>query len=813
MEALPKSLEILKILSSCNEKHTRVRRSAAFATNVIALFREYMQSRITTNNRIDEELSNQINSLLHDIEKSAVQVHRISGLSNIAFWLSGACGSFGKVNRVLAKMDDETSDLNTLLEFVKINLISNSNELLYRYSGVYDVSNTTTCKDFWFMLFGSKFSVPLEVFKDGLIALTDCDSIVAKYIACRLSEQGMMHIDTFVDKTKDPQYFDVKAWVIEQQTSGLARTVLIPGHVRKINMMRVIGKTIITCSADHTLKVFDPRDNGQLVLRTVLVGHEQDVNSFIGFKRGIISTSNDKSIRYWDVNIGDLLHTYYVDKVITKCRWLEKDAKLACVVPETSYAIMVYDICNKCFTAKFAIDGVSVRGIEVDGETVYACVENRITRHTMQGKRIQSLECKQGNTRMFLKSRDDVIVSSSTGVDIYDADDFTHKSEVIFFESRANIFVIDMFCDINTLYILWNFGHYQKTCHFTILNIATTDFEHRSLNITDSTYYTHILKYGDHIYCSNRSGQIVWLDVDREDILGCTESDQFKLGLDYNNVNLATSQGEILVTNNGKATKYNMATESQHEIILPYSSVGCVFHISNYVIASTSTVYWYDMSLNCINTYKSNWTIEKVISCNQDLLLLYTSTSRMSFDNDFYRSKYIAIWDCEIEEFRTLENVQVNHILVADDKYIYASILDAIAAFDMSRFCVTSTYVHGQTLAISGCKLGERMFTLHSHAKVIIWLWSFVDMVKFKTCDIAKDVISIREFNKHILGLSTSGSVYVYDEDMKLQRCIVTHAARSISSTPGANDEQIDVMVVTDQKGVIKVLAELYSNI
>lgn len=811
MDVVSKAVDLISVLSRCEEKHNEIFRVARFSITAVSLLREYMESRVTTNNPLNDALKSEILVLLLKMGTEAQKILNFSKLSKAMFWASGLLGGFGSVNRSLSKMKDYTNDLSSYMDFVKMNVLANNNDLLYRFSGVYDLSVITNCREFWFMMFGTKQTVPLEVFKDCLISLTKCDSDVALHISCVLADNGHVFIDTFRDSVPENIAFDINQWVVEQQTIGWARTVFIPAHVSKLTCLCVISNTIVTASADCTLKLFDiGENNGRLNLRSVLIGHESSINCCVPFKKGVLSLSQDNTFRHWDLNMGECKHIYKVDHVVTLCSWHTKDEILVCIAPSTGYSLMFYDFKHCCFKNKVNVNTNSIRGMCLAGsDSLWISCAKHLSLYSYNGRLINRI---QSINKRFVKHLNMLIFSTQNGIEARDSVSGAIIHQIDF----PNSFSVLDICIENDCVLI--FGTRKQTSSLMIVSPKDWVIHQFEFYLSEEdSVCTHAVKRGDIVYFATKQGNLYWYNMKGGGVCaGHTCNDQVKVGLGHTNVSIATSPGSILISNHGKVTKWSVEySKICMNTTLPFAVVDCVFHNGNYVICSATSVYWFETdTLNCVFEYRTNWCLQKIISYERDLFLVYNDCKSLDSRSSLswtFMEKNIAIWNDEESLFTTLDGIKFNNVLFSDEKNLYVSHINHILSLDRKTYRVVSKHEHQHIIAISGCKLGEFIYTLHSDDVVIIWRWSFSDLLQIKTCSINENIINLHDFNKHIIGLSTDGVIYVYNERMHLKKCILTHASRAIWGTPMDRRDDIDILVVNDEQGVIKVLAELYS--
>ena len=73
----------------------------------------------------------------------------------------------------------------------------------------------------------------------------------------------------------------------------------LKGHSKEVRDIVVAGDKIITCSADHTAKIWDIAKG---VCKKSLIGHSDEITHLAVANRNVVTVSNDETIKIWDSN-------------------------------------------------------------------------------------------------------------------------------------------------------------------------------------------------------------------------------------------------------------------------------------------------------------------------------------------------------------------------------------------------------------------------------------------------------------------------------------------------------------------------------
>ncbi|MBN3492186.1 WD40 repeat domain-containing protein [Vibrio neptunius] len=171
-------------------------------------------------------------------------------------------------------------------------------------------------------------------FKDKFIATAGYDNRVILWNALDNTPINQVNHDHLANQCSfsgDGQYlvssssdYSARIW----QLPDLRLKTVLYGHTDDVEMSQFSpdSRLVATCSRDHTIRVFDL--NGET--RQVMRGHEADVISVSWSACGtsLISSSDDGTIRTWDVDSGQQLACIDLGGVETDTIALSRDGKI-----------------------------------------------------------------------------------------------------------------------------------------------------------------------------------------------------------------------------------------------------------------------------------------------------------------------------------------------------------------------------------------------------------------------------------------------------------------------------------------------------
>jgi WD40 repeat protein len=655
---------------------------------------------------------------------------------------------------------------------------------------------------FWSTMLKNSPDVSTNAFSSCLQVTTSCSPLICYHIACVLSEEGRVHKRSFVEICDGARPFSIKEWVRNQQVSGNARTVVLPAHVKRITRILSHGDCLVTSSLDCTLKAFETNDDG-LVLKTVMVGHEDRVNDFAITGAGEIwSCSDDGTLKCWSLDSSFALATV---RVVDKAKMMaaaDERNTVACAVDNPAYPVVLLNTASRSIVRRMMLSVPRVFAIACRGTQVYVSDGKHV--YLLRDKKAASKQPSSANVRrLCYAERCGLVHDTTTGISI------AGVAVDLIAEPNAAFRVHKIHAASATVYVLWDSGapHSNLTRHSLDTGLTT----HHQLVFAPGSFCVDVAIVGRYAYCATVLGNIYWYDLELSQTVpyGHTSNDQVLVGLGYTHAHVAASEHGILLANNKELRLWDNGTGKYKDLVLDYVAAGCAYFEDNFVVISKDTCYWYDSDLALVDAFKTDWALEKVVASGASVLVLYSHVlTSESFYEDVVPTKKLAYWSTS--SFETVPTITPQSVLFSTQNEIYISEIGTVAVLDGRTFRVTSSVdfsEHADGAAVSGCVLGDKVYTLHSRSKVLVWTRGFCDMAVVDTVTVRDGVTDIKEFNRHVLGFSTAGTVYVHDAAMRLLKIIVTHVPGKISGTHYRNNEEV---VVCDKQGVIKILAELF---
>ena len=657
---------------------------------------------------------------------------------------------------------------------------------------------------FWATMLKNSSDVSTNAFSSCLQVATACSPLICYHIACVMSEAGRVRRSSFVEVGDGGgKPFDINEWVRYQQVAGNARTVVIPAHVKRITRILAHGDRIVTSSLDCTLKAFDV-DDGGLVLKTVMVGHEDRVNDFAITGAGEIwSCSDDGTLKGWSVDSSFAFATVRLADKAKLMAAADDTHTVACAVDNPAYPVVFLNAASRSVVRRLMLRAPRVFAIACRG-TGGVYVSDRENVYLLRDKNKAAKEPSSANARrLCYTDRCGLVHDTSTGISVAGA------AVPLIAEPNAAFRVHAIRAAGSSVYVLWDDGmpHFNLTRYFTETGKTTN----RELVLKPGSLCVDAAIVGNYAYCATALGNIYWYDlgVETSKPYGHTHNDQVLVGLGYTHVHVAASEHGILLANNKELRLWIHGTGKYKDLALDYVAAGCAYFEDAFVVISQEACYWYDSDLALVDACETEWALEKVVASGASLLVLYAARKRSeSFYEDVSPSKRLARWSAA--GFATVPSIAPENVLFSTGDLVYVSERQNVTVLDGPTFRVTFSVdysEHARGAATSGCALGDKIYTLHACGKVLVWTLGFADMTVVDTAAVAAGVTDITNFNRHVLGFSTVGNVYVYDAAMRLAKIIVTHVPGKMTGTHYRNDEEV---VVCDNQGVIKILAELY---
>eukprot|EP00873_Tetraselmis_striata_P026965 jgi/Tetstr1/447229/TSEL_034666.t1 len=814
METVVVAADVFRILSDLHGTHIKVREKVKSLKNLIEVFLEFMHCRINTHNMVSAGLSEKIHANLRDMREE-IRRYDLESASCFGklYCMSGLGGTFFGSRRFLDRLTSYEQDMTQFLTFVKIDLTTNTNDAIFNSNGLYREQDETP-KLFWHARFPDKSEVPTDTFCQALQGRARCSFSVGNHIASTLSTDGVVYATTFFGGFDDSEgLVNMKKWVEDRQMFGESRTVLIPAHVNYITKMEVHGDNVVTASKDCTLKVFSINDT-TIILKCVMVGHEGSVKDFFVRDDTIFSGSIDGSIRAWEMEEGAQMRCFQVGVPVYSVSPLsDRPSVLVFSTRDRAYPIIFYDMDVGRAVKKIRLDVRNITNFVVRESLIYISDSSHVRVLDMSGGAVSKHVCQKPVVCMHVSSVG-IVFDTGQGVCIL-KDENAREEQINLIESPSPLFRVYAIKEFaGSLFVLWTYGNDPTQTRITNVDLDDMSFDTHVINPRSDAYMTNLTFYGNRVYFSTLTGNLCWYDLNnlKNDICdGYTFNDQIVMGLGFEGVRVATCPNGIIVSNKNELRLWNNETGAITSVRLPFAAVDCVYSDGNVHVFNGTTLYVYDMDLNLVDTYNCGWQIEKVLISNGKVMVLYSEASRVS--QEFYRefsTKNIARF--ENGQFTTIPGLCPNTVLFSTKHNVFLSDSNHITVIDANTLALrfkTDFYSHATGIAISGCILEDRCYTLHFCNKVLVWTKGFMELNLVYKYDVHESIVDIKDFSGHIIGFSTLGTIYVYDGNMNLQKCIVSHQARLIY---GASYNDNKEVVVSDTTGVLKVLAELFSQ-
>jgi WD40 repeat protein len=807
MDVLSVCGKVLGTLNRLAETYDDVGRKASSLSGSLVLVTEFVKLRIGSSNPLDSQLSHDITGMLIRLDETLRKIERKRStvLSRACFFASGVLGlSTIGMNKALRDLQDIECDMNDKLNILKMDMMSNNNAILSMMAGVH-YDNPDSPKIFWYRSFRDKEWVSTEQFAEALMRTHGCAREVSQYMSSTLSEQGVVHLERFLSAV--PPDGDVTSWVRNDHPNTLARTVHIPGHVGRITSIATVGNMLITASVDCTLKVFDQGDT--LVLKHVMIGHEQRINDFCTFDgvSALVSVSDDSTLRVWNLETGEQRTRVILKDVPHRVRCVDGETVLYLNL-DTVFPFVLVNACTGRVVRRYRFDKRAPLGIDVSSTTVFVNTPDGIYTLSLEtGEWIHHVDVPQHSTSiMFLASHEtqQIVCGTKTGICVYDRTSSRWKATDICSAARVSkIYQARISGDV--MYVLWVDGTEAKVNHLAVVSLATGACS--SSSVISCMYSNHCVDFVvglTHTYFATNKGNIVWYknSANAHLFVGHTINDQVTCCQDAKHVCMATCDRGVVICNDRELRVWNETTNTVSERVMDCDAKCCVYCCDEIVVAeSSSALCFYDTSLNVLRRSRLPWIVDNMSVVNNKLVIMKPMSGRFSEDTRHQiQSKELYVFDTKL---RRVDHLSVFGVLFSTSELVFLSTIDGLSVCSADTLEVKRhiRYDVDGDVAVSGCECEGRYYTLH-RSRVNVWTAEFELEQKVA---VNESVSDIRNFKSHIIGLSTVGSVFVYDKDMVFTKCIVTHGGSKIYGTSHQDTE----VVVSDKRGVFNVLKRL----
>ena len=689
-------------------------------------------------------------------------------------------------------LDSHEEDLNTLLSFIKVNLLSENNDLLLSTISVIDKNETP--EKFWRNMFPTQSTVPVSVFANAIRLRTSCDESLALHISGTIGSDGLVHAGDFFSKFDDlSSYFDISMWVRELQNSSPSRTVSIPAHVRKIHKLLVHDTYIISCSKDYTIKIFEFRD--VLILRNILVGHENDVTDFCVKDCTIFSGSIDETIREWDLLTGVIKGIYAVKEPIHMvCSLLVPDTILY-VSNIQAYPIVIYDMKKKLKVRRIYNPTMFIYGVVTMNKSIVIVNNRNIRQVAVTGEEINFSNFEPTN-KSVCAFGDCLLTGYTQGIKL--SSFHTQKTVQLVDKGSCSIKNISIH-DRTDIFVLWET---DKVSYISrIDSVDLLEIKRIKINLGKEILSTMTIQ-NDTAFVATNSGNIAWVNVNTGEMLGSTLNRNMTLGLGFTKVRVVTCELGILVCDKNVMNLWRRDHRAIIESKIDYNILDATFQWGKFHVLCQDNILECDPDLQVTRIFKPENKVHRLLTCRDKILFLSSDDNTSNWNLSICsENKEINVLS-EIS-FTTVVTSTTNHVILSDTENI--TIIDAQTFSFVYKKKFQQYTKHS---IVSGCIFqNDTIYTLHSNSEILVWDFSTQELYYIKKLYIDPNVVELAEFSGFILGFTLIGSINVYDDNLNILKRIVSHKAREIRGISDANNTK--EVILSDQTGVIQVLAEI----
>lgn len=824
-EILDLAVSVLSAVDSIHSTHveyTGMKQSLATTISMLTNFVAVNASREedVLNSKNQKMLIESLNRIREEIELLFPADAPSPGCVRAFF--RGFGGSFCGVKKDLTTLRNFEGDLNQIVNFLRLEITAKNNEILARYTGLYNAESETP-RQHWYRMFKDSADVSTDEFCKTLRSISKCDGKALSYIAATMSTNGKVTSDGFVGKFSDPKEpVNIFDWLREAVLRSEARTVNIPGHVQAITEMKLVGcNSIATASVDCTIKIFDIY-GPTLILKLVLTGHEKPVRSFAFCEKTkkIVSVSEDKTVRVWNAVTGDQQSVASMEDVATHVVEVKSEASVvvyAC--SEAVYQVTFYDYLEKVVINIIRISVSVIRYLDCTSEgRVVLCDSDTIYTMDSKGESIASVN-KSGNCCAV--RGETVMCSTNKGIAIFDARTLAGVDTVDIIDAdndHFNVRKIRVYGD--KIYVVWTLGRFKTGVTVsTVCLISGAKCDYQSNHIFSCS---RCVVHGDTIYVAKGDNNVCWYKLcdDALHAVGSTANDQMVLGACVSGVKIiVTGCDNLLSVNKNQLNSYNYNNpESCTKLTFPFAILDCVAVGDENVMIDGSSVYWYDKlyPLRLLHSVNTAWTLRKLSVAGKHAILLYgddsddwgmDATIRRSFSRTLISSQLAVLKGHDVEKL----SLKANRVLMTICDAVFLARDECIVVIGASsqeyRFAIANpAFVDGSPM--SSCAISSEAFcVLYSCHTVVTWALCACDATHVSHRRVDASITDIYEYDGHIVALSTIGTVFVFDYNVGFVRCVVTHQAKKIFGAPYGSD-----FVVSDRDGVARIITGLVSK-
>lgn len=743
--------------------------------------------------------------------------------------VSGLGGSFFGVNKDIARLRDLEGDLAQILQFMRLELMANNNEILARYTGLHTAApGQESPRQYWYKVFKDAMSVSTESFGSALRSSSKCDSKSAAYIATTLSCDGRVSLDSFVERFDNPSdYFDVADWTRKQISQSDARTVHTPGHLKAITDMKMVGDHLIaTSSMDCTIKVFEV-SGPTVILKFVLVGHERAVRSFVFTQKTdkIVSISDDKTIRIWDASTGKASGSIATEDNSTHIAECPSERSVViCASSNSAYPITLYDYLDRMVVRKLRLTVSAITALHCTSGGAMIFTDLGVVYHSDSRCSSVTEMSSATHTVCFAAQGDRVAFSTKRGVALAHESGGRFSSTIrldVISGDAEDFRVRKLSLCGDKLYVVWTMMKHEPHRNLTMVCLKTFTKQHYKQVFVKGSC-THMLVFNDTMYCATQEGNMFMYSVGSLDGVKCvgyTLNRQELLGLGMSSVRLSAFENGIIAVDRSSVRVYELGDKLGIDYRFPFSIIDFVTQGDTRVLVDGSAVYWYDKHFKLTHRFQTRWNLRKLSIAGEHVVLLYDEDERTSgswkldstVGRSFSRSitsgsRLAVLRDFEIHPLpitATSVLMSLRDVIVIakyDDLYLLNNKLE-----QRNTVC-RPDFVDGSLLA--GCAIADAVYCLYTCHTVVVWTLSEeCDMQAVYHMKIDPSISDIQHFKTRIIGFSSVGTIFVFDDRVNLLQCIVSHPARQMYGTRSQ-----DGIFACDRDGVAAFISEFASK-
>lgn len=311
---LETSGSIFATLRDLKSVQTNMFHSLGGLTGALGIMMDFIEKRIKDEDIIEPILIEQLEGTLQNIDKKLKHIKnfhkkRCLGIPYGKMWIFGGiyCGLGGK--RILSQLKRLEADLAGDLQMLDLQIQSTQAKTLSDIAGGNFLKHfkSSNARKFWASNFSGEPRVRVEEFVRSLKYEVDVSiRNVCRFATTKISLNDYVDAIKFAEAVGETE--SVTDWVLSCKDFA---TILVNSHSDRINCMTTHRGHVITGSSDNTVKIFHIQGNKSPLIKNILIGHTQPIND-ISCQDSIIATSSDdKSVKIWNMMDGTTIATLY----------------------------------------------------------------------------------------------------------------------------------------------------------------------------------------------------------------------------------------------------------------------------------------------------------------------------------------------------------------------------------------------------------------------------------------------------------------------------------------------------------------------